>query len=211
VSLAHFVLTRAMALVPLLLSLSVHEWAHAWAALQLGDTTARDQGRLTLNPLAHVDVVGTLALPLLGIPFGWAKPVPVEPTRFRAGVSMSWGMLLTAAAGPASNILLAAVCASLLLLGDPSASAPPVEALRALLVRGLFLNVALAVFNLLPIPPLDGSRVVDAFVPFEHRATWRKIGAAAGIALLLLLAIPLMVLSESFAGWFALHRWGAGS
>ena len=107
------VLVRVTNLVPLVLSLSVHEWAHALAATALGDTTAKDQGRLTLNPVAHVDLVGTIALPLLGIPFGWAKPVPVEPTRFRRDVSMNGGMLVTALAGPLSNLLLLALCAGL--------------------------------------------------------------------------------------------------
>jgi Zn-dependent protease len=196
VSLSHAVLTRALALIPLLFSLSVHEWAHAWAALQLGDTTAKDQGRLTLNPLAHVDVVGTIALPLLGIPFGWAKPVPVEPTRFRPGVSMATGMLLTAAAGPASNVLLAALCAALLFL-----RVVPTDALRSLLERGVVLNVALAVFNLLPIPPLDGSRVVDGLVPFQYRDRWRKIGSAVAIVLVVALAFPLVMLGQGALGW----------
>src|SRR5271157_1843260 len=101
------ILARLTFLVPLILSLSVHEWAHAWAAWRLGDDTARLLGRMTLNPLAHIDPLGTVLLPLLGVPFGWAKPVPVNPLRFR-GVSMSIGMLLTAAAGPISNIVLAA-------------------------------------------------------------------------------------------------------
>ena len=80
-----------MVLIPMLLSLTVHEWAHAWSAYRLGDDTASMQGRLTLNPIAHIDPIGTLILPLLGIPFGWAKPVPVNPTRFRRGVGMSTG------------------------------------------------------------------------------------------------------------------------
>ena len=100
-----------MILIPLLLSLTVHEWAHAWSAYRLGDDTASMQGRLTLNPIAHIDPVGTLVLPLLGIPFGWAKPVPVNPTRFRRGVNMSTGMIITAAAGPLSNVVLALLSA----------------------------------------------------------------------------------------------------
>ena len=84
-----------MILIPLVLSLTIHEWAHAWSAHRLGDDTAKMQGRLTLNPVSHIDLVGTLLLPLLGIPFGWAKPVPVNPTRFRRGVKMSTGMVPT--------------------------------------------------------------------------------------------------------------------
>jgi Zn-dependent protease len=93
-------LARATLFIPLLLSLAVHEWAHAWTARQLGDDTAERAGRLTLNPLAHVDPIGTLLLPLLGIPFGWAKPVPIEPLRFRRDVRLRAGVALTAAAGP---------------------------------------------------------------------------------------------------------------
>src|SRR5215831_21359818 len=100
-----------MILIPLLLSLTVHEWAHAWSAYRLGDDTASMQGRLTLNPIAHIDPIGTLILPLLGVPFGWAKPVPVNPTRFRRGVNMSRGMMITAAAGPLSNVALAVLSA----------------------------------------------------------------------------------------------------
>jgi Zn-dependent protease len=180
-------------IIPVVLSLSVHEWAHAYAAAMLGDDTARERGRLTLNPLAHVDVVGTLALPLLGIPFGWAKPVPVEPTRFRAGVSMSKGMLWTAAAGPLSNVVLALFCALALRAVRGALPLPAGAAfVSVLLERGMLINGSLAVFNLLPIPPLDGSRVVDAFVPFEHRATWRWIGTAIAVVL----AIVVLALSS---------------
>src|SRR5574340_802071 len=99
-----------MMLIPLVLSLSVHEFAHAWSAWKLGDDTADRMGRLTLNPLAHVDPVGTLLLPLLGIPFGWAKPVPVQPHRFRPTVNMTTGMMLVAVAGPLANLGLAVLC-----------------------------------------------------------------------------------------------------
>src|SRR5512142_2218234 len=97
-------------LIPLLLSLTVHEFAHAWSAARLGDDTGARAGRLTLNPLAHIDPIGTILLPLLGIPFGWARPVPVDPSRFRRTVKMRTGVMLTAAAGPLSNVILAVVC-----------------------------------------------------------------------------------------------------
>jgi Zn-dependent protease len=194
---AHLVLERTLALIPVILSLTVHEWAHAWVAARLGDTTAHDQGRLTLNPLAHVDVVGTIALPLLGVPFGWAKPVPVEPTRFRRDVSMARGMLLTAAAGPVSNIVLALLCAALVRL----VTGRDFEITEALLRRGLVINVALAAFNLLPIPPLDGSRIVDAYVPFEYRAAWRRIGIAGVVLLVALLAIPMFGAGKAVVEW----------
>src|SRR5438046_1465283 len=91
---------RVMYLIPLILSLTVHECAHGVVALMLGDDTAQKQGRLTLNPIVHIDPLGTFLLPLLGVPFGWAKPVPVNAARFRRGVSPSWGMMVTALAGP---------------------------------------------------------------------------------------------------------------
>src|SRR5689334_23219884 len=97
-------------LIPLILSLTVHEWAHAYSAFRLGDDTASRQGRLTLNPIPHIDPIGTILCPLLGIPFGWAKPVPVNPLRFNRGVSMRTGMMITAAAGPLSNLVLAVLC-----------------------------------------------------------------------------------------------------
>src|SRR5262245_5114479 len=102
-------LDRAIAFIPVLLSLTVHEWAHAWTAWKLGDDTAKLQGRVSLNPIDHIDPVGTLLLPLLGVPFGWAKPVPINPVRFRATVSMPMGVLLSVAAGPISNLVLAAL------------------------------------------------------------------------------------------------------
>src|SRR5580698_8792478 len=100
-------------LIPLILSLTVHEWAHAYSAFRLGDDTAARQGRLTLNPIPHIDPFGTILCPLLGIPFGWAKPVPVNPVRFNREISMRAGMMITAAAGPLSNLVLAVLCSAL--------------------------------------------------------------------------------------------------
>src|SRR5262245_44252220 len=102
-------LERVFMLVPVWLSLSVHEWAHARAAFRLGDDTAARQGRMTLNPLAHIDPIGTLLLPLLGVPFGWARPVPIDPHNFAPGVNLAKGMAITAAAGPLSNFALSAL------------------------------------------------------------------------------------------------------
>ena len=143
--------------VVLVLSLSIHEWAHAAAASRLGDDTARLAGRLTLNPLSHLDPLGSIALPLLGVPFGWARPVPVEPRRFRSAVPMRRGLALTALAGPVSNLALAGAAAGLRLLVGAHLTA----AAGMFLDLTVQLNLALAVFNLLPIPPLDGSRIVE--------------------------------------------------
>jgi len=168
---------RVMMLIPMLLSLAVHEWAHAWSAYRLGDDTAAMQGRLTLNPLAHVDPIGSFLLPLLLIPFGWAKPVPVNPARFRRGVNMSTGMIITAAAGPAANVVLAVLSA--VAFGCVAHFAPDLLT-RPLGVGTLLkwlvgMNVTLALFNMIPVPPLDGSRVVDGLIPYGWRPHWEAI------------------------------------
>ena len=150
--------------IPLVVSLAVHEWAHAWSAHKLGDDTAAEHGRLTLNPLVHMDLMGTVILPLYilisGSPFffGWAKPVPVNPFRFRRGVSVFSGMLLTSLAGPFSNLLLAILCSFSLVLVQRYTQASPavLDGLRLAMV----LNVVLMIFNLLPVPPLDGHRML---------------------------------------------------
>jgi Zn-dependent protease len=179
---------RVMIVIPLLLSLTVHEWAHAWSASRLGDDTARMQGRLTLNPIAHIDPIGTLILPLLGIPFGWAKPVPVNPTRFRRDVNMKTGMIITAAAGPFSNIVLAVLSAITFGLvarfAPESLSASGGIGLATLLTTMIVINVTLAIFNMIPIPPLDGSRVVDGLVPYGWRPQWESIVRLSPILLI---------------------------
>jgi Zn-dependent protease len=179
-------------LIPLLLSLTVHEYAHAWAASRLGDDTARRLGRLTLNPIAHIDPLGTIILPLVlmmwgpGFIFGWAKPVPVDPSRFRRGVRMGSGMAWTAAAGPLSNLALAlvtALVAGLLLRFAPDTLSPGrgvVELVESLLE----LNVLLALFNLIPVPPLDGSRIVDGYLPYRWRPAWERVTALAPFLLI---------------------------
>jgi Zn-dependent protease len=154
----------------LLLSLTVHEAAHAWTADTLGDSTARRLGRVSLNPFVHADPIGTFLFPLLAmvgnVPLiGWAKPVPVDLRQLRNGRR---GFVLVAAAGPASNLVLA-VAASLVLALIPAEAAladmgiaPPVA---AFLSRAVQLNLLLAVFNMLPIPPLDGGNVLSGLLP----------------------------------------------
>ncbi len=154
--------------IPLVVSLSIHEWAHAMTARLLGDPTAEEHGRLTLNPLPHLDLIGTVVLPLVILLsrspflFGWAKPVPVDPTRFRKGVKIFPGMLLVSLAGPFSNLILAFLFALGLRLCDRFSWGN--DALIQGLFMGLVLNVLLAVFNLMPVPPLDGHRLLPPAV-----------------------------------------------
>jgi Zn-dependent protease len=175
-------LQRLLILPPLILSLSVHEWAHAYSAYRLGDDTAAHQGRLTLNPLSHIDPIGTLLLPMLGIPFGWAKPVPVNPVRFTRRMSMSTGMLITAAAGPFSNVVLAVIAVFAMSLFAPLLIQH--ESLWLLLAQMLRMNIALAIFNMLPIPPLDGSRVADGLMPLRLRGVWERFAQYGPLFLL---------------------------
>jgi Zn-dependent protease len=181
-----------LALIPLLLSLTVHEYAHAWSAHRLGDDTAIRAGRMTLNPIPHIDPLGTIVLPLVlmlsgtGFIFGWAKPVPVNAARFRRDVHMGRGMAWTAAAGPLSNVALAvstAILAGILLRYAPHTLAQG-TGIRELIQSLLGVNVLLALFNLIPIPPLDGSRIVEGYMPFRLRPAWERVASLAPFLLL---------------------------
>jgi Zn-dependent protease len=177
---------RLMWLPLSILSLTVHEFAHAWTAWKLGDDTASRQGRLTLNPLSHIDLLGTILLPLLGVPFGWAKPVPVDPARFRRDVNMGKGMAITASAGPLSNVVLAVLASTglgLALRFSPELVEAGQPA-RFFLVNMVLLNVGLALFNLIPIPPLDGSRIVAWVLPYRLRTQWHELERFAPILLI---------------------------
>jgi len=162
--------------VPFLMAVVFHEWAHGYVAKRLGDDTASILGRLTLNPLAHIDPIGTIALPALlmvtGAPFmfGWAKPVPIAFERLR---NPRRDMVLVAAAGPAMNLVLAFVSAGILSLiahtasGHESSGFQIAEPLFEMCKMSVSLNIVLAVFNMLPIPPLDGGRVAVGLLPHE--------------------------------------------
>ena len=146
------IINYVLVLIVALPSLTIHEFAHGWAAYKFGDNTAKNMGRLTLNPIAHIDPFGTLLLPLI-IKFGYAKPVPVN-----FSVLTRMQILLVAIAGPLSNFLLATILA--VLYHIPQLQNIPI--VSDFIRFGVFLNIAFMVFNLIPIPPLDGSRVVYA-------------------------------------------------
>jgi Zn-dependent protease len=199
-----WLLERLRDLIPLVLSLTVHEWAHAYSAYRLGDDTAQRMGRLTLNPIAHIDPFGTLLLPLLGVPFGWARPVPVNPLRFTRKIDQRTGMMLTAAAGPLSNLALAALC--IIVYGVSLRMAVDNDALGELLMYGFSINIMLAFFNLLPIPPLDGSRIADWLVPTGMRPQWERVVQYGPMLLLALIFLPRM-LGVSLFQWPVQMAW----
>jgi Zn-dependent protease len=185
------IIERLQYAIPLILSLSIHEWAHAWTAWRLGDDTARLLGRMSINPLVHIDPIGTVLLPLLGVPFGWAKPVPVNPARFR-GVSPATGMMITALAGPVSNMLLCVLSGAILVVVSYVNPSLLHEGSGLLKFLGIFLslNVILAVFNLIPIPPLDGSRIVAWLLPSRYRGEWENLCRFSPIFLMIVIFLP---------------------
>jgi Zn-dependent protease len=158
--------------VVLLTAFPIHEYAHGWMAYKLGDDTAYYQGRLSLNPLRHLDLIGTICMLLCG--FGWAKPVPVNPVRFNRKVSMKTGMALVALAGPLSNIIIgfiAYVLYKILFYSSFMAESEYLMFLANVFSIMCSVNLGLAAFNLLPVPPLDGSRIFFSIVP--ERFYWK--------------------------------------
>jgi Zn-dependent protease len=161
----------ALTLLLIFPAIILHEVSHGYVAFLLGDTTAKDRGRLTLNPISHVDPFGTLLLPVMMLllsngttALGYAKPVPVNPNMFRG--NRRWGWLLVGIAGPAMNLALAVVFGLVLRFVDPLIPASGAGSVpRLILVLFTFFNLMLMFFNLIPIPPLDGSRVVQYFLP----------------------------------------------
>ncbi len=169
--------------VVLLFSVIVHEVAHGYVALLNGDPTARVMGRITLNPGPHIDPVGTILIPVIlllsraGIIFGWARPVPVNPLNFR---NYRWGEITVSAAGPLSNLALAVVFAWLLKLGLGGLG------LAKLAYFGVTINIFLALFNLIPIPPLDGSHILATLLPPSLARSYRYLEPVGFILILVL-------------------------
>jgi Zn-dependent protease len=197
-----FLLDLALAVIPVVLAITLHEAAHGYAALALGDTTARDAGRLSLNPIRHIDRVGTIILPgfllitqLLLPPhrimfmFGWAKPVPVSAYKF---ANPRRGMAVVAIAGPAMNFFLAWLAALVFPMDGPTGAWTAIAA--QFLVYFMLSNVVLGLFNLLPIPPLDGGRIAVGILPLPlARGLARLEGAGILIVLLVVFVLPHML------------------
>ena len=194
-----------LAVIAMVLSSTVHEWAHAWTVDRLGDDTPARQGRLTLNPIAHIDPLGTLVMPALGaliggMLIGWARPVEFRPQRFTRRITMRRGTMIVALAGPLSNVVLVFVCLGLLKLGtvafglDAWVDAPVLRAAGQLLYVGVWVNLVLAVFNMLPAPPLDGFKVLQGLAP-DGNVVVRMLEEHQLVAFILAVFIGLRVLA----------------
>jgi Zn-dependent protease len=184
-----FLFEAAIMAVVLLFSVIVHEMAHGYVALKNGDPTAKMLGRITLNPAPHIDPIGTVLLPLIlllsgsRILFGWAKPVPVNPLNYR---NHRWGEITVSAAGPLSNLALAAVFAVVLRL------APGNPGLTFLAFYGCSINVFLALFNLIPIPPLDGSHILAILLPRDLARVYAYLEPVGFVLILILFYTGIM-------------------
>lgn len=219
-----FILVIILQVIALFTAIVFHEYAHGWVAYRLGDPTARYSGRLTLNPLAHVDIFGTIIFPLFlflirsPFIFGWAKPVPINPLYFRKPYR---GMMLVGLAGPVMNCALAAVGAALWYL--LTSITPPVypsgggviatnllEALTLFLAFCIIINIILALFNLIPLPPLDGSRVLTYFLSQRGRMIMHRMEpfGIVGIFIVLFLLRQSGLLERVL--WPLLHWLGLG-
>lgn len=194
---SRYLLDLALAAIPIILAITLHEAAHGYAALALGDTTARDAGRLSLNPIKHIDRVGTIILPgflLIGqllmpphkihFMFGWAKPVPVGAWRFK---NPRRGMAIVATAGPLMNFFLAWLAALVMPMADDPTGVQATA--QQFLLYFMLSNLVLGLFNLLPIPPLDGGRIAVGLLPLNLANAWARLERAGILVVLLVVFI----------------------
>lgn len=189
-------------LVAFVLAITVHEFSHAWSALVLGDDTAQRQGRVTLNPLSHLDPLGSLGILLIvigGFGIGWGRPVPVNPNRVRG---FQRGLALTAAAGPISNVVLAALVVIPLRFGPVGGTD---SVLNLYLNQILLVNLLLASFNLIPIPPLDGHKILTGILPnfwYQYLAPLERYGAFVLLILIMFGGIGTSILGRMYSPVF---------
>ena len=175
----------ALQFIVLIFAITVHEFAHGWVAYKLGDPTAKYMGRLTLNPLAHIDPFGTIILPLLLVllrmpPIGWAKPVPVD---FMSLNNPKRDMFWVGIAGPSANFALAFILSVIIKTAPFLAQ----TFIGQVIVLAIIINVILGIFNLIPIPPLDGSRIICAILPYKYLVFYNKIQRYGFLLIILLL------------------------
>ncbi len=174
--------------IPVLVAVILHEVAHGYIAYKLGDDTAKNHGRLSLNPIKHIDIMGTIIVPLIllvssSVIFGWAKPVPVNFSKLR---NPKRDMAFVAAAGPAINIIIAIISALLLNLFN-------IKIFEIMLVNTIILNVTLALFNLIPIPPLDGSKIVTSLLPPKYAIKFYQLEKyGLGIVIFFIFILPYL-------------------
>ncbi len=203
-------LERLIMLLPLMvIALPVHELAHGYVAYKLGDPTAKDAGRLTLNPLKHLDPFGLIMMVVAGV--GWAKPVPVNSGYFK---NRKAGMILVSIAGPLSNLVLAFIfmllwglVVKLITIGAIVISTAAMDTFISYLIDFFYIfvsiNISLAIFNLIPVPPLDGSRLISAFVPEESYYRFARYEQYIGLAFIILVIVLPSNTFSSFIHFFA--------
>lgn len=199
----YHIMEQIFIIAALIMSIVLHEMAHGYAANALGDPTARLQGRLSGNPLVHIDLLGSIIVPGLlflsqaGILFGWAKPVPYNPYNLR---NQKWGEAMVAAAGPAINLVLAVIFAVIIRLAGPLGLTSTFVEFASYIV---YINLILALFNLLPLPPLDGSKILKALLPFQAAQRYQellyKIESFGLLATFLIIFIFINLLWEPFS------------
>lgn len=198
-----FILKYGANIIVLFFCIPIHEYAHAWAATKLGDETPRYQGRLTINPLAHLDILGSIMIVLVG--FGWGKPVNVNPNNFR---QYRKGMALTAAAGPISNIIMAFICTIIYKVFWGIYAAKLIVALYWLSFIFQYMaiiNLGLAVFNLIPIAPLDGQKIVAYFAPNKFNRFMEQYEMYIYIGLIILIFTGVLDKPLGFLNSFAFN------
>lgn len=203
-NISHLIQQVTILAFPLLLSITLHEVAHGWMANRYGDPTAKSLGRVTLNPLAHIDIFGTIILPVLllnmGIFFGYAKPVPVNFSNLR---NPRRHMIWVAGAGPGTNIILAMASALLFRMAPifdsfgTAFAAAVTQPVEAMLVASVRLNILLAAINLIPVPPTDGGRILMGILPREHALALSKVEPLGMLILIIIIFFdPLRIFSQ---------------